>query len=78
MKIVVKRWRTLAPEVRTSNKCYRLVSSVVYLLLHVWESMAEFLVWVWFLLRHNLTADDHSASLSWWLAPFRAYYKIFV
>jgi hypothetical protein len=78
MKIVVKRWRTFAPEVRTINKCYLLVSSVVYLLLHFWEFLAEFLVCLWFLLRHNLTANDHSASLSWWLAPFRAYDKIFV
>jgi len=48
MKIVVKRWRTFAPEVSSSNKCYRLVGSVVYLLLHVWEALAEFLICMWF------------------------------
>lgn len=55
MKIVVKRQRTFAvlgvrftPEVGTSNKYCRLVSSVVYLPLHVWEALDEFLVCVWF------------------------------
>jgi hypothetical protein len=41
MKIVVKRRRAFAPEVRAINKCYRLVTSVVCLLLHVWEALAD-------------------------------------